>query len=78
LIDGAGALTGLVADSDAGVVQIGGVVAERRYGVVDAGRISAFLREARIPVSPPDPTIMTAGAAAARWRHAVLPLHCTP
>jgi len=78
LIDGAGALTGLVADSDARFVQIGGVVAERRYGVVDAGRISAFLREARIPVSPPDPRIVTAGAAAARWRDAVLPLRCTP
>ena len=78
LIDGAGALTGLVADSDAGVVQIGGVVAERSYGVVDAGRISAFLREARIPVSPPDPTMVTVGAAAARWRDAVLPLRCTP
>lgn len=75
LVDGAGALAGLVAGRLEPGVTVGGVVAEARYEVAEAGPIAAFLKDASVQTVPGSAPA-TAGEIAARWRPVILPLRC--
>ena len=80
LIDGAGALAGMIGARDGKTVSIGGVLAAARYDLVDAARIGEFLRAAAVPTTSIESTSartpLTLADAVARWRPATLPLRC--